>query len=350
MKRIDSCLFAPRASRITVILFAAAAFFVGANAESMAQGFIQSARTEPFGHMLCADLFTSDRTVPIYGGILNLKPPPIDEKSFAPKPPASSPDISSNGVDGLSEGGEKNFAFEAKSSESIDPLPDKSLDSYLDIELPNKHAGFQWGAAITQSLAYLAIAHAWRLAWEPSTRADLKGKFFPEYARSLRNLRGWRDGDEAFVNYLGHPMGGASMGFIQIQNDPKGIRQVVGLKNGEYWKSRLKAFGWSMIWSLQFEIGPFSEASIGNVGLYASKKSNHPMAYVDIVVTPVLGTGWIVGEDLLDRYLIRYIESRTRNRTYIALARSFINPTRAWSNMLRGKWFWYRDDRPRLLD
>src|SRR5262249_28473254 len=29
------------------------------------------------------------------------------------------------------------------------------------------------------------------------------------------------------------------------------------------------------------------------------------MAYVDLVVTPVVGAGWLVGEDMIDRYLIQ---------------------------------------------
>ncbi len=350
MKRIDCCLFAPRVTRITVIVFAASALFLCANTKSMAQTFLQSARTKPFGQMRCSEFFASDHTEPIYGGILNLKAPPINKKLFVTEP-SSPPNVSSNGFSGdLSGGSGKNLSVARDGTNLLEPLPDKSLDTYLAIELPDKNAGFQWGPALRQSFLYVALAHAWRFAWEPSTRADLKGPFFKEYFQSVRNLRGWRDGDEAFVNYLGHPMEGAATGFIQIHNDPKGIRQVVGLSNEEYWKSRLKAFGWSMVWSLQFELGPVSEASLGNVGLYPSKKSRHPMGYVDLVITPVLGTGWLIGEDIVDRYLIQYIESKTKNRPVRIAARSFLNPTRAWANMLRGKWPWYRDDRPTTID
>jgi hypothetical protein len=226
------------------------------------------------------------------------------------------------------------------------PLPDNyPLDGDPLARATNEKQSFQWRAALSESYRFLLIMHAFRLGTEPSTRKDLRGPFFKDYFTSVRNLRGWRDGDEFLVNYIGHPIQGAVSGFIQIHNDPKGINQEVGINNKQYWVSRLKAMGWATISSLNFEIGPLSEASLGNVGLAPSKKSNHPMSYVDFVVTPVLGTAWLVGEDVLDRYLIRYIEDRTTNRAARALARCFLNPSRSFANMLRGKWFWHRDER-----
>ena len=50
-------------------------------------------------------------------------------------------------------------------------------------------------------------------------------------------------------------------------------------------------------------------------------------------------------EDALDKYLIRFIDERVKNRTLHALLRSFLNPTRSMANVLRGKHPWYRDDR-----
>ena len=107
----------------------------------------------------------------------------------------------------------------------------------------------------------------------------------------------------------------------------------------------MKALAWSAAYSLQFELGLFSEASIGNVGMYPRKTSKHPMGFVDLVVTPVVGTSWLVGEDALDRYLIDPIERRTDNRALRALARSFFNPTRSIANLLRFKRPWHRDTR-----
>jgi hypothetical protein len=225
------------------------------------------------------------------------------------------------------------------------PLPDQTLDQDL-ATIPDLQPGFNWNAATKQSMIFLGLMHAFRFATEPGTRAELKGPFFKDYFNTVKSLRGWRDGDPAWVNYLGHPLQGSVSGFIQIHNDPKGLKQEVDLKNKQYWKSRLKAFGWAAAWSTQFELGPLSEASLGNVGLKPNKTSRHPMGYVDLVVTPVLGTAWLVGEDLLDRYVIRFIERKIPNRTVTIVFRGLFNPTRSFANIHRGRWFWRREDRP----
>jgi hypothetical protein len=216
-----------------------------------------------------------------------------------------------------------------------------------NITFPQNHKpapGFQWGQALKQSLLFTSVMNAFRIATEPSTRADLKGPFFKDYLNSVKRLRGWRDGDEFLINYVGHPMQGSVSGFIYVQNEPDRDKLEPGLRRA-YWKSRMKAMGWAFLVSTQFEIGPFSEASLGNVGLKPSEKSEHPMGYIDLVVTPTLGTAWLVGEDTLDRYLIREIENLTTNRVLRALTRSFLNPARSFANLMRFRPTWYRDGR-----
>jgi hypothetical protein len=139
-------------------------------------------------------------------------------------------------------------------------------------------------------------------------------------------------------------MQGAVSGFIQIQNDERSTGLEIG-KNPEYWKSRLRAMGWAALVSCQFELGPFGEASIGNVGLKPSPKSRHPMGYVDLTITPTIGLAWIVAEDLADKYLITRIEARVTNRYVRALTRTFLNPSRSFANLFRGQWLWYRENR-----
>lgn len=221
------------------------------------------------------------------------------------------------------------------------PLPDHALDQ--DLDEVRRRSTFDWNAAFRQSMFFLSIQHAFRLATESGTRADLKGPFFKDYFRAVRSLRGWNDGDPFLVNYIGHPMAGSVSGFIQIHNDPKGVKEKVSL-NKSYWRSRLKAFGWSFAYSTQFELGLFSEASLGNIGIRPYGKAKHPMAYVDLVVTPVVGTGWLVGEDMLDLYLIKRIEDKIGNRALRLLIRTFLNPTRSFANILRGQKPWYRDN------
>ena len=224
----------------------------------------------------------------------------------------------------------------------IQPLPDHALDEYL--REGQKKDSFDWENAFKQSMVFLGIQHAFRLATEEGTRADLKGPFFKDYFRALRTLRGWGDGDPFLVNYIGHPMMGSVSGFIQVHNDPKGVKEEVSLKKS-YWQSRLKAFGWSFAYSTQFELGLVGEAGIGNIGIRPYGKAKNPMAYVDIVVTPVVGTGWLVGEDMIDRYLIQRLENKIGNRTIQIVIRGLLNPTRSFANLLRGKRPWYRDNR-----
>ena len=203
---------------------------------------------------------------------------------------------------------------------------------------------FGWDAAARQALFFTGIMHGFRFATEPESRAELRGPFFKDYFNTIRSLRGWDDGDPFIVNYIGHPMEGAVSGYIQIQNDPQGIKQEFGRQEA-YWKSRLKAFGFAALFSTQFELGPLSEASLGNIGLKPTKESQHPMAWVDLVVTPTAGTAWLVGEDALDRFIVRRVENKVSNRLVRALLRSFLNPSRSMANFLRFKYPWYRDDR-----
>jgi hypothetical protein len=175
--------------------------------------------------------------------------------------------------------------------DSFQPLPDHTLDQ--DLGEGQRSTSFDWNGAFRQSMIFLSTEHAFRLGTESGTRADLKGPFFKDYIKALKSLRGWNDGDPFLVNYIGHPMQGSVSAFIQIQNDPKGVKEEVSL-NKRYWQSRLKAFGWSFAYSTQFELGLFSEAALGNIGIHPYGKAKHPMAYVDLVVTPVVGTGWLV--------------------------------------------------------
>ena len=93
--------------------------------------------------------------------------------------------------------------------------------------------------------------------------------------------------------------------------------------------------------SFQFEFGPFSESSIGNVGL-----NSNTTGWVDHVVTPAGALAFMVAEDALDRYLIARIESWTRNGVIRAAARIALNPSRTLSNAAQGRSPWSRPVRP----
>jgi hypothetical protein len=223
-----------------------------------------------------------------------------------------------------------------------DPFPPESSNG--NGVQAGKAKGFDWKGAAKQSLFLLAIMHSYNFGTSAGAREELRGPFFKDYFRSVRNLRGWDDGDPFIANYIGHPMQGAVAGYIQIQNDPKGRGQEFAMRKA-YWNSRLKAAGFALLFSTQWEIGPLSEASLSNIGLKPFENSKHPMAWVDIVITPTLGTAWLVGEDILDRFVIRKIENKFANRLLRVLIRSFLNPSRTMANILRFEYPWHRDGR-----
>lgn len=202
---------------------------------------------------------------------------------------------------------------------------------------------FQWTPALRESARFMATQHALRVGLQTKTRDSLSGPFFKDWVRSYRGVGGWRDGDSTFTNYVAHPMQGAISGYIFVQNDSVASVEQFGASR-TYWVSRAKAMGWSAAYSALFELGPFSEVSIGNVGL--DPRHN---GMVDFVVTPTLGTALMVGEDVLDKYVVLPIERRTQNRTLILIARSLLNPDRSLANLMRWKWPWHRDARPGLL-
>jgi hypothetical protein len=224
-----------------------------------------------------------------------------------------------------------------------DPRP-KFDDDDPDASQTESRDKFHWKPALIQSGIFLGIQHAARLS-QKKTRRELDGPFFADWGASVKNLRGWKDGDNFFINYIAHPLQGGLTGRIFVNNSDRAKRQEFG-KSKQYWESRFKAMAWSAVWSTQFEIGLFSEANIGNVGQHL-KKGYSEMSYGDLVVTPVVGTGVVVGEDAIDKYILKnWLERKAgKLNTRIKILRSLLTPTTSVSNLLRGKAPWKRDDR-----
>jgi len=205
--------------------------------------------------------------------------------------------------------------------------------------------GFQWKSALKQSGILLGTVHVANIG---NYRVP-GGDFFPRYFESVGRVRlgTWGDGDSDRINYLGHPAMGAVAGFIQVQNDPTGRAQAFGSPG--YWKSRARATAWAAAFAAQWEIGPVSEASLGNYGISSWRKHNGDMTNgtgaVDFVMTPVGGAVWILTEDAIDEYVVRRLDRVSGNRAW-RLGVSLLNPARSAANLLRLKAPWYRD-RPR---
>jgi len=189
------------------------------------------------------------------------------------------------------------------------------------------------------SLKLLTIEHGLRLTFQEKTREALReGSFWSDYRRSIRVPHQWEDGDAWWVNYIGHPMHGAAAGYIWLEH--AGERHPDISLARSYWASRAQAAAWAAVYSVQFEFGPLSEASIGNVGL-----REETTGWVDHATTPAGAFALMVGEDALDRFFVRWVESHTPNRFFRAALRMTFNPSRTFSNATTGHLPWYREGR-----
>jgi hypothetical protein len=223
------------------------------------------------------------------------------------------------------------------SNNSIDPKPRGEIKTGRVPE-----SGTYWRGVLLQSGFFLGVQHAFRFSTEPGTRAELRGKFWPDYVTALKGFGGWEDTDPGMVNYVGHPMQGAVTGFIFTNNNGEGRKAEFG-KNRAYWMSRLKAMGYTAAYSTFFELSPGGETGLGNLG---GPNAPGTSGWVDIVITPVAGAGVQVIEDALDRFVVRWIERKVPNRFAIVFARGIFNPARSFANIMRLKVPWHRDTRP----
>lgn len=220
---------------------------------------------------------------------------------------------------------------------------------------------YHWRGLFAQSLFFSAIESSFRIASDDQIRYLLATKpFWHDYFASMNqfNMRRWNDGDEFLVNYIGHPMQGSVSAYIEIQNDPIGRRQELSATKS-YWMSRFKGFLWSTVYSTHSEISPFGEAGIGNEGGWTypiadchrpcptfkpgvTKYTNNT-GWVDFIITPTVGSLWVLAEDTLDRYVSDKIQGDDRSRIFPKILRGTLNPSRTMANFIRFKKPWYRD-------
>ena len=219
--------------------------------------------------------------------------------------------------------------------------------------------GYHWSGLIAQSLFFSVIENGFRAASDDQIRTLLATKpFWHDYVASMRqfNMRRWNDGDDFLVNYVGHPMQGAVSGFIEIQNDPAGREEELSATRA-YWTSRFKAFLWATAYSTYSEISPLGEAGIGNEGGWTypidcpkpctqsgvHTKYTNNTGWVDFIITPTVGSLWMLAEDTLDRYVSDRVQGENRSRMLPKILRGTLNPSRTMANAMRFKAPWYRD-------
>jgi hypothetical protein len=195
--------------------------------------------------------------------------------------------------------------------------------------------GIDWKPLLWQSAHMLAWQHGVRFAHEERTRRHVASvPTLKNWLTVLKSLDNWDDGGRTFTNYVAHPAQGATQAWLLVHNDPKGRQLVIG--DDGYWTSRRKAFVFTTLSSVQFEIGPVSEAMLG---LRPEREG-----WVDFVITPALGITWLIGEDFLDRHLVRKVERRG-NDGLTRTVRTLLAPSRTFANMLRFRVPWHRDNR-----
>ncbi len=219
--------------------------------------------------------------------------------------------------------------------------PDAFIQPFLPLIAPvqpKPRDTVEWRNVIGQSFRFVLLQQGFRYATERGARHSHM-PVFRGYVHSVTNLHGWADGDPFYVNYIGHPMEGAVAGLIWAQNDLRYLGVQFG-RDPDYWRSRVRSAALACLYSFQFEIGPLSEASIGATQNYFPQQG-----LVDHVVTPVIGTGWIIAEDAVDRFMIRPFEGRVRNPYLRLLVRSGLNPSRSLANILAGRAPWVRTGR-----
>jgi len=221
---------------------------------------------------------------------------------------------------------------------------------------------YHWGGLIAQSFFFNGIESAWRLASDDQIRYLLATKpFWHDYFASMKqfNMRRWNDGDNFLVNYIGHPLQGSVSSYIAIQNDPVGRKQEISATNA-YWMSRFKGFLWATVYSTHSEISPLGEAGIGNEGGWTYpinanchrpcptfkpgvNKYTNNTGWVDFIITPTVGSLWVLAEDTIDRYISDRIQGDDRSRIFPKILRGSLNPSRTMANFVRLKKPWYRD-------
>jgi hypothetical protein len=112
---------------------------------------------------------------------------------------------------------------------------------------------------------------------------------------------------------------------------------------------------WAAAYSTYFEVGPvLSETAMGSEGGYTytpgcrtpceqpgHKPSTNNTGWVDFIVTPVVGMGWIVLEDAIETEVVDRV-AQGDNGLRFKLLRSVLNPSHSFANFFQGREPWYR--------
>ncbi len=228
------------------------------------------------------------------------------------------------------------------------------------VSSPDGVEHYHWKGLLLQSFWFFGIEQTARLLTDSYYRYLTVDKpFWHDYIASLHqwNMGRWSDGDDFLVAYIGHPIQGAVTSFIEIQNDPHDRSLRISATRA-YWMSRFKGMLWATVFSTDEKVGPLGETALGSEGGYTyipgcnygtcayipgvTKYTNNT-GWVKFITTPVVGTVWVIGEDLIDRYISDPIQEGRPEAVFPKIFRGSINPCRSAANAMRLKKPWYRD-------
>lgn len=302
----------------------------------------------PNGPSMDGDSTSKQRSAPYDS--LRLLPPNFDADE------GSTSNGSQLSVNGIDLGAAVELVYHTPIRKQSPKGDDPSLEPASD---QSEH--YNWHGLLAQSLFFNGIESTFRIASDDQIRYLLATKpFWHDYFASMKqfNMRRWNDGDPFLVNYVGHSMQGSVSSYIEIQNDP-GARQLEISATSAYWMSRFKGFLWATVYSTHSEISPLGEAGIGNEGGWTypladchrpcpifkpgvTKYTNNT-GWVDFIITPTVGTLWVLAEDTVDRYISDRIQGDDRSHIFPKIIRGSLNPSRTMANFIRLKKPWYRD-------
>ena len=227
-------------------------------------------------------------------------------------------------------------------------------------ESPEKEQSYHWKGLLLQSFFFISSEQVFRLISDAGMRSLTADKpYWHDYIASLKqwNMRRWSDGDDFLVDDIGHPMQGGVASFIAIQNDPRARFLRIGASPA-YWKSRFMGLMWATVFSTQQKIGLMGEAALGSDGgetyvqnckfpcpsyIPGKTKYTNNTGWTDFIMTPVVGSLWVLMEDTIDRYINDPLQEGRPEAVFPKIMRSGLNPCRSWANLMRLKKPWYRD-------
>jgi len=194
--------------------------------------------------------------------------------------------------------------------------------------LPDHHrdGGIEWRPVLSESLLFLTAQHFTRFT-EDRTVRELGGPFLKDWSDSVGSLDRFSDGGHIFTNWIAHPLMGSVTTHILGQNDPEYLANRLG-SGDRYWRAKGKQFLFATVYSVQFEIPPLSESSLGNIH----------QAGIDFAVTSSLGTVWPVYEDLIAQHVL--LRLRAKHPIWANTLTVLLNPTRAFANVMAFKRPW----------